>query len=381
MVLIKPKHGAGNQEARHLIAPIIEYARAPLAVLALARVCVFIARLPIEFIQAVGILWEVRRHPVENHADACLMALIDKIHEVVRRTVAGGDRKIAGYLIAPGAVEGMLHHGHELDMRIAHFGEIGDDIVGKLAVIKQIVIGIPPPGARMDFIDIDGTVVDNDLLLLLLPGLVAPFIATQIINFGSSAGARFHMYAVRVAFHQLPAVVSQDAKFIVFKLPQCRHFHLPHTAVIDRQHRILFRVPVIEIAHDADACGMRRPSTKHHFSFVYFMHAKVFVCAGIAALVEQIQWHVGRRALSLRHGGTPHLFYSSIGKQGETAPPGSRKATFAAFSASAGGSQPSPCGLANLPLRCRGGPLEFWGNAGAFGKADDDAFLAGRRGG
>ena len=71
----------------------------------------------------------------------------------------------------------------------------------------------------------------------------------------------------------------------------------------------------------------------------------------------------------------------SIGKQGETAPPGSRKATFAAFSASAGGSQPSPCGLANPPLRRRSGPLEFWGNAGAFGKADDDAFLAGRRGG
>ncbi len=41
----------------------------------------------------------------------------------------------------------------------------------------------------------------------------------------------------------------------------------------------------------------------------------------------------------------------SIGEQGETAPPSIRKATFAAFSASAGGSQPSPCGLANLPLR------------------------------
>ena len=71
----------------------------------------------------------------------------------------------------------------------------------------------------------------------------------------------------------------------------------------------------------------------------------------------------------------------SIGEQGETAPPSIRKATFAAFSASAGGSQPSPCGLANLPLRRRSGPLEFWGNAGAFGKADDDASLAGRRGG
>ena len=66
------------------------------------------------------------------------------------------------------------------------------------------------------------------------------------------------------------------------------------------------------------------------------------------------------------------MIYSiySIGKQGETAPPGSRKATFAAFSASAGGNQPSPCGLANLPLRRRSDPLEFWGNTGAFGKAD-----------
>ncbi|GEM_PF-3800687 len=47
------------------------------------------------------------------------------------------------------------------------------------------------------------------------------------------------------------------------------------------------------------------------------------------------------------------MIYSiySIGKQGETAPPGSRKATFAAFSASAGGSQPSPCGLANKRIQ------------------------------
>ncbi len=70
-----------------------------------------------------------------------------------------------------------------------------------------------------------------------------------------------------------------------------------------------------------------------------------------------------------------------MGKQGETAPPGSRKATFAAFSASAGGSQPSPCGLANLPLQMPERSLGVLEQSGAFGKADDDAFLAGRRGG
>ncbi|GEM_PF-3687682 len=59
-----------------------------------------------------------------------------------------------------------------------------------------------------------------------------------------------------------------------------------------------------------------------------------------------------------------------IGKQGTPAPPGRRKATFAAFSAL----QTCLCGR-------RIGPLAFWGNAGAFGKADDDAFPAGRRGG
>lgn len=37
-----------------------------------------------------------------------------------------------------------------------------------------------------------------------------------------------------------------------------------------------------------------------------------------------------------------------------------------------------PMALQNLPLRMPSGPLAFWGNAGAFGKADD-AFLSRRR--
>ena len=68
---------------------------------ALSRVGIFVARLAVKIGKTVRVSWEVSRNPVENNADAVLMALIDKIHQVVRRAVPGRCGKVARYLIAP----------------------------------------------------------------------------------------------------------------------------------------------------------------------------------------------------------------------------------------------------------------------------------------
>ena len=52
-------------------------------------------------VQAVLILGEVGRRPVQQHADVRLMTAVDELHELLRRTVAGGGRVIARHLIAP----------------------------------------------------------------------------------------------------------------------------------------------------------------------------------------------------------------------------------------------------------------------------------------
>ena len=56
--------------------------------LALARIGVLVERGAVEVRQAVRVLGKVRRHPVDDHADARLVAAIDEVHEVLRRAEA-----------------------------------------------------------------------------------------------------------------------------------------------------------------------------------------------------------------------------------------------------------------------------------------------------
>ena len=44
----------------------------------------------------------------------------DQVHEVLRRANRAGGRKIACGLVAPRAVERMLHDGHQFHVREAH---------------------------------------------------------------------------------------------------------------------------------------------------------------------------------------------------------------------------------------------------------------------
>src|SRR3954449_6371760 len=83
----------------------------------------------VEIPETVFILREVGRHPVEDHADAVLMKLIDQPHEVLRRSKPGCWSEVARNLISPGTVEGMLHHGKEFDVSEAHLLHVGDKLV------------------------------------------------------------------------------------------------------------------------------------------------------------------------------------------------------------------------------------------------------------
>ena len=56
--------------------------------LALARIGVLVERRAVELAQAVVVVGEVGRHPVDDHADVVLVEQVDKVHEVLRRAVA-----------------------------------------------------------------------------------------------------------------------------------------------------------------------------------------------------------------------------------------------------------------------------------------------------
>ena len=120
MEFAQPVKRAGGQEIAHLGAAVVEDVGAPFGMIALARIGVLEERGAVEAAEAEFVLGKMRRHPVEDHADAAPMQFVDQIAQVVGTAVARGRRKVAADLVAPRAGERMLHHGQQLDMGEAH---------------------------------------------------------------------------------------------------------------------------------------------------------------------------------------------------------------------------------------------------------------------
>ena len=74
-----------------------------------------------------------------------MVQMVDKVHKVPGRAVARRCGKIAGALIAPGIVERILRHGHELHAVVAKIQNIVCQLMGKRAVIVKITVLAPPP--------------------------------------------------------------------------------------------------------------------------------------------------------------------------------------------------------------------------------------------
>ena len=104
-----------------------------------------VAAAAVEAAQADFIPREVCGYPVEDHADSRLMQPVDQPHEPFGVAEAGGCGVIACDLIAPRAVEGMLHHGQKLHMRVAHVRYIGDQLVGDLLIGQHGLVLVQLP--------------------------------------------------------------------------------------------------------------------------------------------------------------------------------------------------------------------------------------------
>ena len=87
MIVPEPELSRAHQEGSDLVSTVVKNLRAPLFMFALSRVGIFVARLAVKIGKTVRISREVSRNPVKNDTDTVLMALIDKIHKIVRRSV------------------------------------------------------------------------------------------------------------------------------------------------------------------------------------------------------------------------------------------------------------------------------------------------------
>src|SRR3546814_81558 len=127
--LLQPVQAAGEHEAMHLATTEVVDQRVPILMKTLARIFMLIQRGAIEMRKAMLIRWKVRGYPVEQHADIGGMRTIDEATQAIRITEPGVWREHAEWLIAPGAAEWVGHHRQQLDMREAHVGDVGNQLI------------------------------------------------------------------------------------------------------------------------------------------------------------------------------------------------------------------------------------------------------------
>ena len=117
---------------------------------AAARVVVLVQRGAVEARERPLVGREVRGHPVEDHADAVRVQVVDEVAEVVGRAHRRDGGVEAGHLVAPRARERVLHHRQQLDVREAEVADVRRELVGELAPAEALA-----PRRRVHLVDRD----------------------------------------------------------------------------------------------------------------------------------------------------------------------------------------------------------------------------------
>ena len=103
-------------------------------VLAHARIRMLVKSRAIEECQPVRVLRKMGGHPVHDDADAVLMALVDKKHEVLRSAESCGWRIVANDLVSPRPRERVLHYWQQFDVSESGLLDVIDESHCGLAV-------------------------------------------------------------------------------------------------------------------------------------------------------------------------------------------------------------------------------------------------------
>ena len=247
VVDVQPEHGVGEEEAPHLPPAQVEFIGAPLGV-----VLFLVELFPAEGGQAVGVPAEVAGDPVQDDPQARLVAPVDEGHEPGGVAVAGGGGVVAGDLVAPGPVEGVLHDGEELQVGVAHVHGVGDEGVGQLVIAVVAAVLIPPPGAQMDLVDVQGA---GHVILagpLAEPLGVLPGVVLQVPQPGGGLRGLLGPEGEGVGLvQQIPALGLDDVLIGVPGLG-AGYKQMPYSRQGGGEHDIFFRVPIAELARHPD---------------------------------------------------------------------------------------------------------------------------------
>ena len=205
---------------------------------------------------------EMRRHPVEQHAQAVRVAGVDEAAQPRRVAEARGRRVKAQRLVAPRAVEGMLGDRQQLDMREAKVRDVGRQRGRELVPAMEAAVGVAPPAARVHLVDRQRCAARIGL------GAAGRQRACRRQRLGDGAGGLgAHLRRARVGValqRKILPVAGADRILVAVALDRVRDEQLPDAGAAARAHRVAARVPAVEVADHGHARGVRRPDREAH---------------------------------------------------------------------------------------------------------------------
>ena len=278
--VLEPVQHVGNQEGADLAAGEVKLVRAPVGVNLVLK-----QHVAVKGGKAVGVGAKTAGHPIHDHADARLVARIDKVHELLRVAVARRGGIVAGRLVAPGAVEGMLHKRHDLDMRKAHIAHVvhelhrqvvvgvelaalrGEGIhgAGVVAVLVRLAlrrVAVALPRANMHLVDVERLRHVIVTSAALEPSSVVPLVTIEGPQHARGTRGALGLKGIRIGFVELLALVGLDEKFIELALLGARNKAFPNSARMHGHQRVGFLIPVVKFANDMDTLYVGRPNAK-----------------------------------------------------------------------------------------------------------------------
>ena len=213
------------------------------------------------------------------------MARIDKVHELLRVAVARRGGVVAGRLVTPGTIEGMLHERHDLDMRVSHVAHVVHElhrqvVVGvKLAALRgegihgagvvAVLVGLALrrvamalPRANMHLVDVKGLRHVVMAGTALEPCGVVPLVAIEGPQHAGGTRGAFGLKGVRIGLVELFALVGLYEILIELALLGARYKAFPDSARMHGHQWVGLLIPVVKFTNDMDTLYIGRPNAK-----------------------------------------------------------------------------------------------------------------------
>ena len=164
----------------------------------------------------------------------------------------------------------MLHHRHQLNMRISHLLHIFDDLRRQFSIIIVFssILRLSK-GRQINLIDIDRPIFFLTICTAFHPLIVFPLKTIQFSDHGSAFRAELLSKRIGIRFQKSQTAFGLNLKLIAVAWLHIRNKDLKDPGLPKSSHLMDSAIPSIEISYHTDAQCIRRPHGKQDAFYAF----------------------------------------------------------------------------------------------------------------